>query len=81
MERLYDKIIEHFAKDRTIVELVIPQARNDLVSLVYERGTVLSRKYNGKDILLQAELDQRTAQSLKEFIKKKRQRALWSSRL
>ncbi|MCJ7645479.1 GTPase HflX [bacterium] len=81
MERLYDKIIEHFAKDRTIVELVIPQARNDLVSLVYERGTVLSRKYNGKDILLQAELDQRTAQSLKEFVKKKRQRALWSSRL
>jgi len=74
LERLYDSIIKHFGKERTSIDLVIPQARNDLVSLVYEKGTVLSRKYNGKDILLQAQLDQRTAQSLKEFIKKKRRR-------
>ena len=74
LERLYDSIIKHFGKERTTIDLVIPQARNDLVSLVYEKGTVLSRKYNGKDILLQAQLDQRTAQSLKEFIKKKRRR-------
>jgi len=76
LERLYDKIIEHFAKERTIVDLIIPQARNDLVSLVYERGTVLSRKYDGKDILLQAQVDRRTAQSLKEFIRKKGRRAV-----
>ena len=81
LERLYDSIIKHFGKGRTTIDLVIPQARNDLVNLVYEKGAVLSRKYDGKDILLQAQLDQRTAQSLKEFIKKKRGRALWSSRL
>jgi len=81
LERLYDSIIKHFGKGRTTIDLVIPQARNDLVNLVYEKGAVLSRKYDGKDILLQAQLDQRTAQSLKEFIKKKRRRALWSSRL
>jgi GTP-binding protein HflX len=74
LDRLHDRIIEHFGKDRSTVELVIPQARSDLVNLVYEKGTVLSRKYNGKDILLQAQLDQKTAQNLKEFIKKKRRR-------
>jgi len=74
LDRLHDRIIEHFGKDRSTIELVIPQARSDLVSLVYERGTVLSRKYNGKDILLQAQVDQKTAQNLKEFIKKKRRR-------
>jgi 50S ribosomal subunit-associated GTPase HflX len=73
---LYDRIIEHFGKDRSTIELVIPQARSDLVNLVYENGTVLSRKYNGKDILLQAQLDQKTVQRLKEFIKKKRRRAV-----
>jgi len=76
LDRLYDRIIEHFGKDRSTIELVIPQARSDLVNLVYEKGTVLSRKYNGKDILLQAQVDQKTAQRLKEFIKKKRRRAV-----
>ena len=76
LDRLYDRIIEHFGKDRSTIELVIPQARSDLVNLVYEKGTVLSRKYNGKDILLQAQLDQKTVQRLKEFIKKKRRRAV-----
>ena len=79
MDRLHNRIIEHFGKDRAVIDLVIPQARNDLVSLVYEKGTVLSRKYNGKDILVQAQLDQRTAQSLKEFIKKKRRRPVHSA--
>ncbi len=78
LERLHDKIIEHFGKDRRTVDLVIPQARSDLVNMVYEKGTVLSRKYNGKDILLQAQVDQKTAQNLKEFIKKKRRRAVHS---
>lgn len=76
LDRLYDRIIEHFGKDRSTIELVIPQARSDLVNLVYEKGTVLSRKYNDKDILLQAQLDQKTVQRLKEFIKKKRRRAV-----
>ncbi len=76
LDRLYDRIIEHFGKDRSTIELIIPQARSDLVNLVYEKGTVLSRKYNGKDILLQAQLDQKTVQRLKEFIKKKRRRAV-----
>jgi GTP-binding protein HflX len=79
LERLYDKIIEHFAKDRTLIELVIPQARNDLISLVYEKGIVLSRKYDGKDILVQAQLDQRTAQAFKEFIRKKGRRVVHST--
>jgi GTP-binding protein HflX len=78
LDRLHDRIIEHFGKDRSTVKLVIPQARSDLVNLVYEKGTVLSRKYNGKDILLQAQVDQKTAQNLKEFIKKKRRRAVHS---
>ena len=76
LDRLYDRIIEHFGKDRSTIELVIPQARSELVNLVYEKGTVLSRKYNGKDILLQAQLDQKTVKRLKEFIKKKRRRAV-----
>jgi len=76
LDRLHDRIIEHFGKDRSTIELVIPQVRSDLVSLVYEKGTVLSRKYNGKDILLKAQVDQKTAQNLKEFIKKKRRRAV-----
>ncbi|MEE9316133.1 MAG: GTPase HflX [bacterium] len=80
LDRLYDRIIEHFGKDRSTIELVIPQARSDLVNLVYENGTVLSRKYNGKDILLQAQLDQKTVQRLKEFIKKKRRRAVHGAR-
>ncbi|MFQ5866451.1 MAG: GTPase HflX [bacterium] len=79
MDRLHNRIIEHFGKERAVINLVIPQARNDLVSLVYEKGTVLSRKYNGKDIIVQAELDQKTAQSLKEFIKKKRRRPVHSA--
>jgi GTP-binding protein HflX len=79
LEKLYDKIIEHFAKDRTLIELVIPQARNDLISLVYEKGIVLSRKYDGKDILVQAQLDQRTAQAFKEFIRKKGRRVVDST--
>jgi len=76
LDRLYDAIIEHFARERTFVELIIPQARNDLVGLIYEKGTVLSRKYDGKDILFQAQLDERTIQSLKEFIRKKSRRAV-----
>ena len=76
LDRLHDKIIEHFGKDRRTVDLVIPQVRSDLVSIVYEKGTVLSRKYNGKDILIQAQLDRKTAQNLKEFIKRKRRRAV-----
>jgi len=79
LDRLHDRIIEHFGKDRSTIELVIPQVRSDLVSLVYEKGTVLSRKYNGKDILLQAQVDQKTAQNLKEFIKKKRRRRVHSA--
>ncbi len=79
LEKLYDRIIEHFGKERTLIDLIIPQVRQDLVSLVYEKGTVLSRKYDGKDILLQAQLDLKTAQGLKEFIKKKRGRGVRSA--
>ncbi|MDH5174388.1 MAG: 50S ribosome-binding GTPase, partial [Elusimicrobiota bacterium] len=76
LDGLYNKIIEHFGRDRRTVDLVIPQARSELVNMVYEKGTVLSREYDGKDILLQAQVDQKTAQNLKEFIKKKRRRAV-----
>jgi GTP-binding protein HflX len=76
LDRLHDKIIEHFGKDRRTVDLVIPQVRSDLVSMVYEKGTVLSRKYNGKDILLQAQVDQKTAQNLKGYIKRERRHAV-----
>lgn len=78
LNRLYDGIIKHFGKERITIDLVIPQTRNDLVSLVYEKGMVISRNYDGKDILLRAQLDRRTAHILKEFIRKRRRREVHS---
>ena len=81
LNRLYDGIIKHFGKERITLDLVIPQTRNDLVSLVYEKGMVISRDYDGKDILLRAQLDRRTAHILKEFIRKRRRREVDSPTL
>ena len=81
LSRLYDGIIKHFGKERITIDLVIPQTRNDLVSLVYEKGMVISRDYDGKDILLRAQLDRRTAHILKEFIRKRRRREVDSPTL
>lgn len=79
VDKLHRRIIEYFEKDRITVDLAIPQTRNDLVNLVYERGTVLSRKDDDRYVLLQAQLDQRTTQNLREFVKKRRQGIIHSN--
>jgi GTP-binding protein HflX len=45
-----------------------PQARGDLAAMLHRSGTVLSEKYEGEFIEMEAHVDERTAGKLKEFV-------------
>jgi GTP-binding protein HflX len=45
-----------------------PQARSDLAAMLHRSGTVLSEKYEGEFIEMEAHVDERTAGMLREFV-------------
>ncbi len=70
INELLNKIVNLLSIQRTIVNLSFPYSQQKLISLVFEKGKVLNSKYTQKQIHLQAEIDNKTAQQLKKFSRK-----------
>ncbi|MFH1239496.1 MAG: GTPase HflX, partial [bacterium] len=70
LEDLLGKLMEFLSLRRTKINLSFPYDRQDLVSLVFEKGRVLETRYAPKKIYIKAELDRKTARQLDEFVRK-----------
>jgi GTP-binding protein HflX len=53
--------------DRT-VDLAVPVARGDVVAAIHREGEVVSERYEGEQVLVQARLDDRGAHRFAEFV-------------
>ena len=71
-----DNLSTYFEKERITVNLFIPQTRNDLVNIIYEKGHVIERKDLSKKIHLLARVNKQMAAQLQEYIKKKRKKSI-----
>ncbi len=67
LEALYHKLNEMLLDRVTRLNLRIPQARADLVSLLHREGKVLSEDYEGNDILVNAVIPRRMSAHFEDF--------------
>lgn len=77
IEDLLNKIIDHFNKNLKKTDLVIPVQNEDILNILYEKGTVLSKEYEDQNIIVSALLDDKTQGQLRAFkkhISKKKRR-------
>jgi GTPase len=70
LRELVDKLVEFLSLRRTEVNLSFPYDRQNLVSMVFEKGRVSYTKYAPRRIYIKAELDKKTARQLGEFVLK-----------
>ncbi|MBI4335853.1 MAG: GTPase HflX, partial [Candidatus Omnitrophica bacterium] len=55
-EELLDRITILLSDLVAIVEVKVPQARMDLITMIYERGHILSKDYKGQDVIIRAQV-------------------------
>lgn len=55
-EELIDRITIQLSDLVDIIELKIPQARMDILQMIYERGCVLSKEYKAQDVIIKAQV-------------------------
>ena len=65
---LLEKMEETLKKLRTSVKLRIPQANFKLVSLIMEKGHVLSMDYEGNDVMIEAEIPQEVSSKVAPYV-------------
>ncbi|MEI8176121.1 MAG: GTPase HflX [Candidatus Omnitrophota bacterium] len=63
---LFDRITQLLSALVEVVEFTVPQARMDILTMVYESGHVISKEYRGQDIVVRAQVPLK----LKEHLKK-----------
>ena len=65
-EELIDRLVLQLSGLMDVVEFRMPQARMDLLQMIYDHGRVLSKEYKGQDIVITAQVPIR----IKELVKK-----------
>ena len=68
-DKLLEAIVKQLKESMKRVEFRIPLAKGDIISLIHDRGNVISTKYTDKFCELKAEVDEITAKRLESFIK------------
>jgi len=68
LEEIIDKIVLYLNKVVKIYKIRLPQAKANLINLVYEKGHVISRRYDGDEVYLEAELPVSFYEKLKKEI-------------
>ena len=67
IEELQNRMTEMLLDRVCRLELRIPQARMDLVSLIHRSGKILTQDYDGNDILISATVPKRLEAKFAEF--------------
>lgn len=68
LEQLLEMIESELNKRLAYYRLVIPQAKASLLSRIYEEGTVLSRKYKGNSVIIEAEVPPSLTSEVEPYI-------------
>jgi len=69
VDTLLDAIETELSKLMTSCHLSIPQANAALISRIYEEGNVVSRKYEGNNVIVEAELPPGLAHEVEPYRK------------
>jgi len=70
LDRLLDIVDAELASDRQRVTLRIPQSQAGLVARIHRSGRVLNQRYEGDDIILEAELDPAMKAQTAQFVQR-----------
>ncbi|MCX5716377.1 MAG: hypothetical protein NTV07_05940 [Candidatus Omnitrophica bacterium] len=68
-EELIDRITLQLSGLVETVEFRIPQARMDLLNMIYEKGSVLSRDYRAQDIIIRAQVPLKVKERITKALK------------
>lgn len=68
LDALLQEVDPLLAKSRVRIQLRIPQSQAQLVSRIHRLGRVLSQKYEGNEIILDAEVDGALEHQLAEYV-------------
>ncbi len=69
LDDLLDEIVEIMNERLAVIEVSLPYNRLDILSLLYDTGQVLERRYDSDGIFVRAEVDMVVAERIKEFVK------------
>ncbi|MCX6353992.1 MAG: GTPase HflX [Candidatus Aureabacteria bacterium] len=69
VDNLLDAIETELSKLMTLCHLSIPQANAALISRIYEEGNVVSRRYEGNNVIVEAELPPGLAHEVESYVK------------
>ncbi|MDD3926219.1 MAG: GTPase HflX [bacterium] len=69
LEDLLDEMIELMNERLTVIEVTLPYNRLDILSLLYDTGQVLERRYDPEGIYVRAEVDRVVAERIREFVR------------
>jgi len=67
-EELIDRITLQLSGQIDLVEFRLPQARMDLLKMIYENGHVLSKEYSGQDVIITAQVPIKIRERIKRSI-------------
>lgn len=68
-QELIDRIVLQLSDMVEIAEFKIPQSRQDVINMIYERGHVLSREYKGQDVIIRAQLTPKLTEKIRNLAK------------
>lgn len=71
LDDLLDEIVEIMNERLAVIEVRLPYNRLDILSLLYDTGQVLERRYDPDGIFVRAEVDIVVAERIKEFVRSK----------
>jgi GTPase len=69
-QELIDRLVIQLSRLVDIAEFTIPQARMDLLKMIYEKGRVLSKEYSGQDIVIRAQVPIKVKERIKKALDK-----------
>ncbi len=67
-EELIDRLVLQLSGLVDVVEIRVPQARMDLLNMIYKDGRVLSKEYSGQDIIIKAQVPIKVRERIKKSI-------------
>jgi len=67
-QELIDKIVLQLAGLVDIIECSFPQARMDLLNLIYEHGRVITKEYKGQDVVIRAQVPVKVKEKIKKAL-------------
>lgn len=69
-QELIDRIALQLSDLVDVAEFKIPQARMDILKMIYERGHVLSKDYQGQNIIIRAQMPIKVKEKVKKALDK-----------